>query len=96
MHKALTKVAAILFVVAIQAQQKIVSTPITSNIGKAYKIASNILNEERSLLIHTPDSYATSSKKYSVIYVLDGDNHFNHAINAVSYTHLTLPTSDLV
>lgn len=84
MHKALTKIAAILFVVAIQAQQKIVSTPITTNIGKAYKIASNILNEERSLLIHTPDSYATSSKKYSVIYVLDGDNHFNHAINATT------------
>lgn len=84
MTKLILKLVAILFIVSIQAQQKPSSTAITATLGTEYKIASSILKEERTLLIHTPDSYETSSKKYGVMYVLDGDNHFNHAINATT------------
>ncbi len=84
MFKTLTKLTAILFVVIVQAQQKPSSTAIITTLGSEYKMASSILKEERTLLIHTPDSYETSSKKYGVIYVLDGDNHFNQAINATT------------
>ena len=84
MFKALTKLTAILFVVIIQAQQKPSSTALIETIGTEYKMVSAILKEERTLLIHTPKSYGTSSKKYAVIYLLDGDNHFNQAINATT------------
>ncbi len=84
MIKIITKLFAILFIVSIQAQQKPVSTAITEMVGKEYKMTSSILKEERTLLIHTPASYASSSKNYGVLYVLDGDNHFNQAINATT------------
>ena len=80
MLKTLTKLAAILFVVLVQAQQK----PITATLGTEYKMTSSVLKEERTLYIHTPEGYTESDKKYNVVYVLDGDNHFNHAINAAT------------
>jgi predicted alpha/beta superfamily hydrolase len=84
MTKFITKLVAILCISSIQAQQKHTTTAIIATLGTEYKMASSILKEERTLLIHTPDSYGTSSNKYGVIYVLDGDNHFNHAINATT------------
>ena len=84
MTKFITKLVVILFVTSIQAQQTPVSKSITRTLGKEYKFTSSVLKEERTLLIHVPNSYSTSSKKYPVIYVLDGNNHFNHAINAAS------------
>jgi len=72
------------FSTSIQAQQKTVSTPINIEIGNLYKIKSSILKEERNLLIHLPEEYQESKKKYPVIYVLDGDSHFHHASNAAT------------
>lgn len=40
--------------------------------GHLYKIFSKILNEERTLLIHLPDGYEKSRKRYPVILQLDG------------------------
>jgi len=53
-------------------------------IGKASRISidSNVLKENRNLLVHLPDSYTESNKRYPVLYLLDGERHFNHAIMA--------------
>jgi len=53
-------------------------------IGKASRISidSKVLKENRSLLVHLPDSYSKSNKRYPVLYLLDGERHFNHAIIA--------------
>lgn len=76
-------VVAILFLsVTIQAQENTFSKPITIEIGTHYKLQSSVLKEERSLLIHLPESYKGSKRKYPVIYVLDGYNHFHHATTA--------------
>lgn len=40
--------------------------------GNYCKVFSKILNEERTLLIHMPDDYAESTKRYPVIFQLDG------------------------
>ena len=84
MTKFITKLAVILFITSIQGQQKPSSTAIIETLGAEYKITSSVLKEKRTLLIHTPNNYETSSKRYGVIYVLDGNNHFNHAINAAT------------
>ncbi|MEH6537742.1 MAG: alpha/beta hydrolase-fold protein [Psychroserpens sp.] len=84
MKTKITILALMLLCVSIQGQQKTVAEPISLEIGNRYKMQSSILNEERSLLIHLPSNYESSEKKYSVIYVLDGDNHFQHATNAVT------------
>tara|TARA_R110002073_G_scaffold89852_5_gene212469 strand:- start:37267 stop:38427 length:1161 start_codon:yes stop_codon:yes gene_type:complete len=75
---------AILFFTTFYAQQNTISESISVEIGQSYKIQSHILKEERTLLIHTPASYKDSNKKYPVIYVLDGNNHFSHSINAAT------------
>lgn len=84
MKKQITTILTILFFGSIQAQQVIVSEPITVEIGNLYKIKSSILKEDRNVLIHLPEEYQKSKTKYPVIYVLDGDNHFQHASNAAS------------
>jgi len=52
-------------------------------IGETVKIHSDILNEDRNILIYLPDNYASSQIKYPVIYLLDGNYFF-------------LPTSGIV
>jgi predicted alpha/beta superfamily hydrolase len=41
-------------------------------IGKHIKLYSDVLNEERSVLIHLPTGYEISQERYPVLYVLDG------------------------
>jgi predicted alpha/beta superfamily hydrolase len=46
------------------------------------ELHSEILKENRKILIHLPEDYATSEKLYPVIYLLDGNRHLPHAILA--------------
>ena len=56
-------IVAMLFFTAIQAQQTLITEPVTLEIGSIYKFKSNILNEERTLLIHLPENYENSEKE---------------------------------
>ena len=59
---------------------------VSSKIELTFNIStSKVLSEERELLIHLPDDYEKSEKKYPVIYVLDGNGHFKHATTAITY-----------
>jgi len=42
-------------------------------IGEYKSIQSNILNEERKLIIHLPANYPSSEEKFPVLYLLEGD-----------------------
>ena len=42
-------------------------------VGKYEKIYSNILNEERKLIIHLPPGYEKTSRAYPVLYLLDAE-----------------------
>jgi predicted alpha/beta superfamily hydrolase len=53
--------------------------------GKRLSFRSTILAENRELLIHLPKGYEASDKKYPVIYMLDGNGHFQHATTAITY-----------
>lgn len=44
--------------------------------GQKITLHSSIMNEDRTLWIHTPDTTLTSSGRYPVIYLLDGDSYF--------------------
>lgn len=62
------------------------TNPIT--IGETREIKSDILKENRILLIYLPASYSSeSSKKYPVIYLLDGsiDEDFIHIVGLVQF-----------
>jgi predicted alpha/beta superfamily hydrolase len=54
-------------------------------IGEKITISSEILNEDRQILIHLPKDYEYSDKKFPVLYVLDGEFFFYQAIGAVQF-----------
>lgn len=64
---------------------------ITVDVGFDYQFESKVLNEQRRYLISLPEDYSNSDsdsgsdKKYPVIYILDGDSHFQHATQALRY-----------
>jgi len=64
---------------------KIGGEAITHETGFRYSFDSKVLAEKRELLIHLPADYENSEKNYPVIYVLDGNGHFRHAISAITY-----------
>src|SRR5688572_22967214 len=47
-------------------------------IGERLVIRSEILNEDRTILIGKPNNYDQGSAKYPVLIVLDGDSHFHY------------------
>ena len=54
------------------------------SLGKYKIIHSEILNEDRTLLIHLPDSYEKSEKDYPVLYMLYGNHTTTYFAEAVS------------
>jgi len=59
-------------------------TPVV--IGQRYTIHSELLGEDRTLLVATPDGYETDpAARYPVLYLLDGDGHFHHATGIVDF-----------
>jgi len=59
--------------------------PIKSDLGEVVTIHSNILKEDRRILIYAPKDSANPEKKYPVIYVLDADNHFAQMVEYAKY-----------
>lgn len=57
---------------------------IVETFGQSYSFESKQLGEKRELLIHLPKDYQESNKQYPVLYVLDGDSHFKHAVLATN------------
>ncbi len=54
-------------------------------VGTTHTIHSEILNENRPYLVYLPPGYETSLNKYSVMYLLDGREHFLHTSGIVEF-----------
>jgi predicted alpha/beta superfamily hydrolase len=52
---------------------------------EAILLHSKVMSEDRTLWIHLPANYKSTSNSYPVLYVLDAGNHFNHASEAVGF-----------
>jgi len=63
--------------------------PFTVGFEKSF--ASKILNEERKVWIHIPNSYGGNTAKghYPVIYLLDGDENFNDIVTITEFMSKT-------
>ena len=60
-----------------------VAVPVSAEpvvIGETSTIQSEILGEERSLMVHLPDGYAASQTSYPVLYLLDAVRNFHHHV----------------
>ncbi len=58
---------------------------IKSDQGEVVTMHSDILNEDRRILIYAPKDSDNLEKKYQVIYVLDADNHFMQMVEYSKY-----------
>jgi predicted alpha/beta superfamily hydrolase len=65
-------------------QQNITTHDNTFENEKIDSIYTNILGEERPILIHLPNDIDTS-KKYPVLYILDGDSNYDGAITLMNH-----------
>jgi predicted alpha/beta superfamily hydrolase len=72
--------------------------PISYDFGHQYKVQSKILGEERQLLIYVPEEYQTSTEKFPVVYLLEGQTHYKHATIAIEKVQETgwMPASIIV
>jgi len=51
----------------------------------AVHFSSNIMAEDRTLWIHVPEDYYTTKNAYPVLYLLDGDTHFNYGARMADF-----------
>ncbi|MBB6127410.1 alpha/beta hydrolase-fold protein [Mucilaginibacter lappiensis] len=58
---------------------------VTVNNDKTVVLTSKFLGEKRTIWIHLPSDYSTTSTTYPVLYLLDGGNHFKYVSEAVEY-----------
>lgn len=70
----------------------------SSNIvGINHSINSNILKENKTIQVYLPKNYATSTKKYPVIYLLDGQRFFLYGASLVqSFSEFNLTPGFIV
>ena len=54
-------------------------------LGKLIRFQSNILNEERQIMVSLPNGYFQTTTKYPVLYLLDGRGHYLHASSTVQF-----------
>jgi predicted alpha/beta superfamily hydrolase len=64
---------------------QIKTEPVTVNTGITFKINSKVMNEDRIIMIGVPDDYATSNKKYPVLYLLDAQWGFSSTVQTLGW-----------
>ena len=55
------------------------------SIGEKMSLKSEVLNEERSIIVYTPQTYYLGKHDYPVMYLLDGGAHFHHVSGIVQF-----------
>ena len=69
----------------VPAVDQIKTEPVTVNTGFSFKFHSAILNEDRTIFIALPDGYNNQTKKYPVLYMVDGQWNFNHTAQTLAW-----------
>lgn len=69
----------------VQTIDQIKTEPVTVNTGITFKLHSKIMSEDRTVMIGVPDGYATSNKKYPVLYLLDGQWGFSSTVQTLGW-----------
>lgn len=50
-------------------------------VGQTITLQSTHMKEERSITVYLPEEYGASDKRYPVLYILDGQRYFLHAVS---------------
>ena len=63
---------------------------------KTFSLKSDVLGEERVILVRTPVGYETNTEKYPVLYMTDGDAHMGHTASTIEFLTRNGRISDLI
>lgn len=77
------RIACVAVLLALTGGVAVAGEPIT--IGERVTIQSEILGEERTILVSPPDNYSQNQQKYPVLYMTDGDTHLTHTRGTVDF-----------
>ncbi|NQV16958.1 MAG: hypothetical protein HQ534_00210 [Armatimonadetes bacterium] len=83
----LFKAAVIIFLVALSTSNLLWAEDADNKItiGETITIKSEVLDEERQMLVYLPAGYEGASARYPVLYLLDGGYHFHHVTGIVQF-----------
>ncbi|MEO6323027.1 MAG: alpha/beta hydrolase-fold protein [Thermoanaerobaculia bacterium] len=76
---------AALFVTALVPVESIRAADDSISIGTTFKLRSEILGTERTILVHTPAAYEAGTLRYPVLYLTDGEYQFQHTVTTVDF-----------
>jgi predicted alpha/beta superfamily hydrolase len=65
-------------------------------VGETLTLHSDILDEDRPVLVYTPTGYDGSTTIYPVLYLLDGDAHFHHTTGIIDFLSQTGNMSQMI
>jgi len=54
-------------------------------IGTTQQLHSDVLAEDRQIIVHLPQGYEIGQQHYPVMYLLDGDAHFHHTTGIIQF-----------
>ena len=60
------------------------------------RLKSDVLGEERVILVRTPQGYENGSQRYPVIYLTDGDAHILHTASSIEFLSRNGRMSELI
>jgi predicted alpha/beta superfamily hydrolase len=55
------------------------------NLGEVFALASQVLGEERKVVVWTPPDYAASGRRYPVLYLTDAERQFGHSVTTIEF-----------
>lgn len=59
-------------------------------------VKSNVLGEDRAILVRTPAGYEANNRSYPVLYLTDGDAHINHTASTIEFLARNGRMSELI
>ncbi len=60
------------------------------------RLKSDVLGEERTILVRTPAGYEAGTQRYPVLYMTDGDAHINHTGASIEFLSRNGRMSELI
>lgn len=64
-------------------------TTMPINVGESFTVHSTLLNEDRTILVYSPERYSGSNESYPVLYLTDAESHLIHTGGAINFLSST-------
>lgn len=95
-HTLLCMLMALGTLLCLPAQANKMAAEAAITIGQRFNMKSEVLGEDRKLLIHLPKDYERSKQRYPVLFILDGGAHFDYTIGLVDFLTRNERTPELI